>query len=101
MQVQWWAYHEVAGTLNPLPYTKEFIWIYCTQRATWWNFHYLIFIFYRFYKFTGEYEESIVLGDKAHKQGIQTGFETQGRHHQNPKTGVSVAPVFQIFSKTD
>ena len=31
-------------------------------------------------------------GDEAHKQGIHPGFETQGRHHQKFKTGVSVAP---------
>ena len=31
-------------------------------------------------------------GDKAHKQGIHPGFETQGRRHQKSKTGVSVAP---------
>ena len=32
------------------------------------------------------------IGDKARKQGIHPGFETQGRHHQKSKTGVSVAP---------
>ena len=32
------------------------------------------------------------VGNKAHKQGIHPGFETQGRHHQKSKTGVSVAP---------
>ena len=35
---------------------------------------------------------SLHVGNKAHKQGIHPGFETQGRHHQKSKTGVSVAP---------
>ena len=30
-------------------------------------------------------------GEKADKQGIHPGFETQGRRHQKSKTGVSVA----------
>ena len=34
---------------------------------------------------------SLHAGDKAHKQGIHPGFETQGRRHQKSKTGVSVA----------
>ena len=29
---------------------------------------------------------------KAHKLGIHPGFETQVRHHQKSKAGVSVAP---------
>ena len=29
-------------------------------------------------------------GDRAHKRGINPGFETQGRRHQKSKTGVSV-----------
>ena len=31
-------------------------------------------------------------GNEAYKQGIQPGFETQGRHHEKSKTGISVAP---------
>ena len=31
-------------------------------------------------------------GDQARKQEIHPGFETQGRHHQESKTWVSVAP---------
>ena len=31
-------------------------------------------------------------------QGIHPGFETQGRHHQNSKTGVSVAPWKGLMS---
>ena len=30
-------------------------------------------------------------GDEAHKRGIHPGFETQGRRHQQSKTGASVA----------
>ena len=35
---------------------------------------------------------SLHTGDKAHNRGIHPGFETQGRHRQKSKTGVSVAP---------
>ena len=35
---------------------------------------------------------SLHAGDKTSKQGIHPGFETQGRHCQKSKTGVSVAP---------
>ena len=35
---------------------------------------------------------SVHTGDKAGKQGIHPGFETQGRGHQKSKSGVSVAP---------
>ena len=43
---------------------------------------------------------SLHAGDKAHKQGIHPGFETQGRHYQKSKTGVFVAPQKGlIFSK--
>ena len=31
-------------------------------------------------------------GNEAYKQGIQPGFETQGRYHEKSKTGISVAP---------
>ena len=31
-------------------------------------------------------------------QGIHPGFETQGKHHQNSKTGVSVAPQKGLMS---
>ena len=37
-------------------------------------------------------------GDKARKGGIHPGFETQGRHHQKSKTGVSVAPRKGLMS---
>ena len=37
-------------------------------------------------------------GDKARKRGINPGFETQGRHHQKSKTGVSVAPQKGLMS---
>ena len=37
-------------------------------------------------------------GDKAHKQRSHPGFETQGRHHQKSKTGVSVAPQKKLYS---
>ena len=37
-------------------------------------------------------------GEKTHKQGIHPGFETQGRHHQKFKTGVSVAPQKELVS---
>ena len=32
---------------------------------------------------------SLHAGNKAGKRGIHPGFETQGRHHQKSKTGVS------------
>ena len=35
---------------------------------------------------------SLHTGDKAHKRGIHPGFETQWRHRQKSKIGVSVAP---------
>ena len=35
----------------------------------------------------GESEECI--GEEAHKYGIHPGFDTQGRHHQKSKTGIS------------
>ena len=41
---------------------------------------------------------SLHTGDKAHKQWIHPGFETQGRHHQKSKTGVSVAPQKGLMS---
>ena len=41
---------------------------------------------------------SLHAGDKARKWGIHSGFETQGRHHQNSKTGVSVAPWKGLMS---
>ena len=31
-------------------------------------------------------------GNKAHRQEIYAGFETQSRHHHKCKTGVSVGP---------
>ena len=37
-------------------------------------------------------------GKKAHKQGIQPGFETQGRCHQKSKIGISVAPQTGLLS---
>ena len=37
-------------------------------------------------------------GEKARMQGIHPGFETQGRHHQKSKTGVSVAPQKGLVS---
>ena len=37
-------------------------------------------------------------GDKACKQGIHPGFETQGRRHQKSKTGVSVDPRKGLMS---
>ena len=41
----------------------------------------------------GESEDSIVHKWQRHaSEGIHPGFKTQGRHHQNSKTGVSVAP---------
>ena len=30
--------------------------------------------------------------EKARKQGIHPSYETQGRHHQKSKTGISVSP---------
>ena len=41
---------------------------------------------------------SLYAGDKAHKQRIHPDFETQGRHHQKSKTGVSVAPQKGLMS---
>ena len=41
---------------------------------------------------------SLHAGDKAPKRGIHPGFETQGRHCQKSKTGVSVAPRKGIMS---
>ena len=41
---------------------------------------------------------SLHAGNKTHKQGIDPGFETQGRHHQKSKTGVSVAPRKGLMS---
>ena len=41
---------------------------------------------------------SLHAGDKASKQGIHPGFETQGRHRQKSKTGVSVAPRKALMS---
>ena len=39
-------------------------------------------------------------GKEAHKWGIHSGFETQGRYHQKSKTGVSVAwQKGHVFSK--
>ena len=38
----------------------------------------------------GESEESIAWRQKAHKQGIHLGFESQGRRHQKSKTRGSV-----------
>ena len=35
---------------------------------------------------------SLHTGDKTCEPGIHPGFETQGRHHQKSKSGVSVAP---------
>ena len=35
---------------------------------------------------------------KHGKRGIHPGFETQGRHHQKSKTGVSVAPQKELVS---
>ena len=37
-------------------------------------------------------------GDKAWKRGIHPGFETQRRHYQKSKTGVSVAPRKGLIS---
>ena len=36
-------------------------------------------------------------GEKACKWGIHPGFETQGRHNQKSKTGVSVAPKKDLY----
>ena len=41
---------------------------------------------------------SLHTGDKACKQGIHPGFETQGRRYQKSKTGVSVAPQKGLMS---
>ena len=41
---------------------------------------------------------SLHAGDKACKQGIHPGFETQGRHYQKSKTGVSVTPQKGLMS---
>ena len=41
---------------------------------------------------------SLHTGDKACKSGIHSGFKTQGRHHQNSKTGVSVATQKGLMS---
>ena len=32
---------------------------------------------------------SLHAGEEAHKQRLHHGFETQGRHHQKSKTGIS------------
>ena len=40
----------------------------------------------------------ITTGEKACKQGIHPGFETQSRHHQKSKTGVSLAPQKGLVS---
>ena len=37
-------------------------------------------------------------GEKARKQGVHPGFETQGRNHQNSKTGVSAVPQKGLVS---
>ena len=37
-------------------------------------------------------------GEKACRKGIHPGFETQGRHHQKSKTGVTVAPQKGLMS---
>ena len=37
-------------------------------------------------------------GEEARKRGIHPGFETQERHHQKSKTGVSVAPQKGLMS---
>ena len=37
-------------------------------------------------------------GDKAHKQGIHPGFETQDRDHQKSRRGVLVAPEKGLVS---
>ena len=36
-------------------------------------------------------------GNEAHKRGNHPRFETQGRYHQQSKTGISLNFVFQIF----
>ena len=41
---------------------------------------------------------SLHTGHKAHKRGIHPGFETQGRHHQKSKTGMSVVPRKGLMS---
>ena len=40
----------------------------------------------------------ITTGEKAHKQGIHPGFETQGRCHEKSKTEVSVYPHKGLMS---
>ena len=40
----------------------------------------------------------ITTGEKAHKQEIHPGFETQGRHYQKSETGVSVASQRGLMS---
>ena len=37
-------------------------------------------------------------GNETCKHGIHYGFETQSRHHQKSKTGVSVAPQKGLMS---
>ena len=44
---------------------------------------------------------SFYAGDKAGKQGIHPGFETQGRRYQKSKTGVSVAPRKGLLSSNN
>ena len=45
---------------------------------------------------------SLYTSDKARKQGLRPGFETQGRCHQKSKTGPGVSAVLQFFfSKWD
>ena len=56
MQIQWWGYDEVVGTLKPYLMQKNLFELFtltddghgktlsASARATWWNMHYLIFI---------------------------------------------------------